>query len=642
MSRWSGAWAAFSQPGKPRELAGAGARIVTLFAIAIALYHIYLFSFGSFTIDARLHRILHLGPILALCFVTFSPSTKQAGRLVILDLILAVLCLVITGYLALNFSLLYDDRMSLDPGSLNQLEIAMGVFLMALLLEASRRAMGNWLGALVVLFLTYAYAGSHMTGVLEHSGFSFTEIIDFTVFTFDGIFTVPLAVASSYIIMFLIFGAFVVESGANRFFTELAQALVGSAAGGSGKIALISSALVGSITGNATANVAITGTVTIPMMKRAGFESHVAGGIEAAASKGGHILPPVMAGIVFLMSEISGISYWQICLASAIPASLYFLSAGFQVHFYATRHGIGGESDAATERKSAWRLLAQGWQHLLPFISIIAFLATGYSPIWAALWSLPVVVLSSWFHKETRMGIGHIGRALERSVMTVRVVTLAVALAGIIISVLFYTGLGSTLTSVLRDLAGTSLFAALLLAGFFCLLLGLSCTVIAAYILTAVLIVPTVMTLGIPAMAAHLFTVYLASVATITPPVGSTFFVAAGLADAPPFRTGWAALRMASAAFVVPFFFVYHPELLLIGNWTGTLLAGLLAVTMVFSLALAIEGWFRGPLDIWKRGLLGAAGLLMVSNATIHLVLGLGLFVLGLIWHLMGVKRPGE
>ena len=223
MNGWSGAWEAFSQPGKPRELTGASARIVTLFTIAIALYHIYLFSFGIFAIDARLHRILHLGPILALCFVTYSPSTSQAGRLVVRDLVLALLCLVITGYLALNFSLLYDDRMSLDPGSLSHLEIAMGVILIALLLEASRRAMGNWLGALVVLFLIYAYAGPHMTGVLEHSGFSFTEIIDFTIFTFDGIFTVPLAVASSYIIMFLIFGAFVVESGANRFYTELAR-----------------------------------------------------------------------------------------------------------------------------------------------------------------------------------------------------------------------------------------------------------------------------------------------------------------------------------------------------------------------------------------------------------------------------------
>lgn len=627
-----------SLSGKTRNLSGLSERAVFAFSVVIALYHFYFFIFGTFYISAYENRIIHFGLILALSFLTYSLSGRST-KTPFIDYILAGLALLITGYLIVNYEWLFEGRMSLEPGSLKPFELAMGVVLILMLFEAARRAIGNWLGLVVLVALIYARIGASLGGLWYNPGFTFEQIIDFTVFTTGGIFTTPLGVAATYIILFLIFGAFVMKSGANVFFTRLAHAIVGDAYGGAAKISLISSGLIGSITGSATANVAITGVVTIPMMKKTGFQPHVAGAVEAAASKGGHILPPVMAGIVFLMSEFSGISYFRICLASAVPALLYYLAVGIQIHCYSKKRGIKG---LGVQKESIGQVLRSGWQYFLPFISLVGMLAYGYSPIWAALYSIPVIIAASWFRKETRMGIPHILKALNYAVMSMRLVTLAVALAGILIGVLFHTGLGTSINGFIRSMAGSHLFFILLLAALFCLMLGLTCTIIAAYILTAVLVVPAVMQLGIPPLASHLFAVYLASTGTITPPMGTTFFVAAGIAEAPAFKTGWAAVRLAFAAFVIPFFFVYHPALLLIGNAISVPLTIMLAVIIVFTIAIALEGWFYGPLAPWQRALFILAGVLMVSVSFISITIGLGLFCVAVSVQILRKRAPAK
>jgi TRAP transporter 4TM/12TM fusion protein len=534
-------------------------------------------------------------------------------------------------YLVANAERLIYERVMLVPGSLTTLELIMGVALIFMLFEASRRAMGPILGILTFLFLLHAYFGPYLAGMLRHAGFSISQIIDFTVFTEQGIFTMPIGISSTYIILFLIFAGLVQVSGATDFFRDLALALAGRTKGGPAKVAVIGSAFIGSITGSAAANVAITGSVTIPMMKRAGFEPYFAGAVEAAASKGGHILPPVMAGTIFIMAEFLGVTYWSICVAAFIPALLYFLGVFLQVHFYALKH----HTTIAKEEEipPLWPTLKKGSQHLLPFIVLVGLLANGYSPIWSALWSLPVVIAASWVRKDTRIGIKRLLNGLGFAVITIRLLMLATALSGIIMGVVLSTGLGTKLMTSVAAISQDRLMVALLMAAAVSFLLGLSLSMVASYILTAILIVPAAVKLGVAPLAAHLFSFYYASLAAITPPVGATFYQAAALAKSPPFKTGWAATRLAIAAIIVPIFFVYYPSMLLIGSITDTIIVVIAAVIAIACLALALEGWLIGQLNLLQRILLIVAGcLLLVIKPAVVVTSGV-LIASALFWH---------
>jgi TRAP transporter 4TM/12TM fusion protein len=466
------------------------------------------------------------------------------------------------------------------------------------------------LALLALFFLLYGYFGPYFGGILKHAGYFFTDIIDITVFTERGILTIPIGICSTYIILFLIFAGLVQISGATEFFTQFALSLAGKAKGGPAKVAVIGSSFIGSITGNAAANVAITGAVSIPMMKRAGFAPYFAGGVEAAASKGGHILPPVMAGTAFIMADFLGVTYWDVCVAAFIPALLYFLGVFLQVHFYSVRNDLTGVEGEDIPR--FWQTLKGGWQHFVPFIVLIGLLARGYSPIWAALWSLPVVIGASWVRKETRIGLKKFLRGLSFSIKAIRLIMLATALSGIIMGMVMYSGLGTRLMTSIASFSQDRLIVALCLAAAVSFLLGLTLSMVASYILTAILIVPAAVKLGVAPMAAHLFSFYFASVATITPPVGGVFYQAAALAESPPFKTGWAATRLAIAAFIVPVFFVYHPGLLFAGPIADILIAVLFTTIAVACVAVALEGWLIAELSIPGRVILVIAGCLLI------------------------------
>jgi TRAP transporter 4TM/12TM fusion protein len=633
-----------SSTGEKKEDAGLMDKIVSIFAILVALYHIYVFTVGVHVYDPFVHRSIHAGSVLALCFLTRSLSPRKTKKLPLTDCFLALLTLFIMAYMTMNaFNLLYE-RQPLSPGSLTAYEVLMGVAFILLLLEGSRRIIGPILGLLIVLFLIYSYIGPHLGGRLYHRGFSFSQIVDFTVFSLDGVFSIPVGVSATYIVMFLIFASFIQVSGAGAFFIDLAYAVAGKARGGPAKVAVISSGFMGSISGSAGANLVTTGAITIPMMKKAGFKPHMAGAIEAAASTGGHIMPPVMAGVIFLMSEITGIPYIEIVFASAVPALLYFLGVGMQVHFYAVRHGIGG-GGSDTEIPSVWRTLKEGWQFLLPFISIVWLLVAGYSPIRAALWSTPVIILVSWFRKETRIGIKEVLRALESSIMSLRVVFVAMALSGILMGVVFYTGIGDKLVSMIRHLAGGMMFPALLLTAVVALILGLPLSMSASYLLVLILIIPAALKLGILPIAAHLFAIYFASVAGITPPTGGLFFMASALAGSPhPFLTGWTATRLAFAGFIVPFLFAYRPALLLIGNLTEIVSVIGLSIIGIIFLAAAAEGWFLRSLNPLERILLILGSFLLVLGDLIHIVGGVVFVGAVLVWQWLKAKshRTGE
>jgi TRAP transporter 4TM/12TM fusion protein len=601
-------WRIFLEQRASREFEGLAGKVVETLATAIAIYHLYVFISGSYEI--YVHRSIHVGSILCLCLLTYSASAKNARKFLSIDVVLALLSLIITAYLAANADRLIYQRLMFLPGSLTAWELGMGLALILMLFEASRRAMGPLLGLVTLFFLLYAYLGVHVGGILHHPGLTFAQIIDYSVFTDFGIFTMPVGVSSTYIIMFVIFAGLLWQSGATDFFRDFALALAGGLRGGPAKVAVIGSAFVGSITGSAAANVVITGSVTIPMMKSAGYKPYFAGAVEAAASTGGHILPPVMAGTVFIMAEFLGVTYWSICVAAFIPALLYFWGIFIQVHCYSIKHNV------ATLKRgqipSVWKTLKGGGEHFLPFIVLVGLLAKGYSPIYAAMWSLPVIIAVSWLRRTSRIGIKKILHGLGSAVLIIRLIMLATALSGIIMGVVLSTGLGTKLMVAVGSLAEDSLALALLIVAAVSFLLGMTLSGIASYILTVILIVPATVKMGIPPLAAHLFSFYFAHLSALTPPVGATFYQAAALAHAPPFKTGWAAVRLVIAGFVVPVFFIYHPSLLLIGSLTETVIVIASATLSVACLGVALEGWLFGNLNTCQRTLIGIAAILLL------------------------------
>ena len=616
------------QQGGDRKFKGIPGYLIDALAIVIALYHLYVFTSGSYEIFV--HRSIHVGSILALCFLTTSPS-KTPKKFLIGDVIFALISLSVMVYLISNANRLIYERLALFPGSLTTLEVIMGFALMLMLLEASRRAMGPLLGFLGIFFLFYAYFGPYFGGILRHSGYSFSQIVDFTVFSEQGIFSMPVGVSSTYIILFLIFAGLVRQSGATDFFRDLALSLAGNLRGGPAKVAVIGSAFIGSITGSAAANVVITGSVTIPMMKKAGYKPYFAGAVEAAASTGGHILPPIMAGTMFLMADFIGVTYWSLCAAALIPALLYFWGIFVQVHFYSVKKQIATVN--IEEIPPILTTLKNGGQHFLPFIVLVGLLAKGYSPIYSALWSLPVVIGASWIRKETRIGIKKILQGLSFSIHVIRLLLLATSVSGMIMGVVMSTGMGTKLMVAVGSLSQGRLGVALLIAAAASFILGMALSGIASYILTVILIVPATVKMGVDPVAAHLFSFYFAHLSAITPPVGATFYQAAALAQSEPFKTGWTATRLVFAGFIIPIFFVYYPSMLLIGSAASTVLVVTIAVLSIAFIGVGLEGWLFKNLNIVQRALFIIGGILLIIIKPTVVIISFIMISVAAIWN---------
>ncbi len=512
----------------------------------------------------------------------------------------------------------------------------MGAALILMLLEAGRRALGPILPLITIVTLIYAYIGPHLGGILYHEGLSFVNMVDLSAFTMGGIFTIPVRVCSTYIILFVMFGAFIQVSGAGGFLTRLGYAMAGKSRGGPGKAAVIGSGFIGSITGSAAANIAVTGAVTIPIMKSVGFKPHVAGAIEAATSNGGQILPPVMGGIAFIMMEFLGISYWEICLAAFIPAILYEVAIFYQVHLHSVKHGIPGSKGAIPQVKE---VLKEGAEFFLPFIFLIGVLVYGFSPIRATLLSIPVVLVVTLLRKKNRMRIKYLFSALERAVMIVRLIMLACALCGIVMGVIFYTGIGSDIVAIIRGLAGESLWVPVLMAAAVSFLTGMVASPVSAYVLCAILVVPATVGLGVPPLAAHLFSVYFASIAIISPPVGAGFYQAAAMAGAEPFPTGWRAVGFATPALIVAFAFVFNPALLLMGSFPEIIKAIFLTLMAICIIGTGVEGWFLKELNIFQRALLIIGGFLFAMMALYQIIAGAAITISVLLWQWIRRKR---
>lgn len=595
-------------------------------AITLGLFQIYAATY--LVLDAYLHRVYYLLFILILVFLV--EPARRSGRRRAPDLALDAVFLAASVAVSLYILLFYEDivwRM----GAPTRADTVMGAIAILLVLEATRRAVGLSMALIAAAFIAYACAGPWLPGLLSHKGFSWERIIYHLYLFQEGIYGLPLGVAATYVFVFVLFGAFLEKTGAGSFFMNLAYALTGRARGGPAKAAVLGSALMGSISGSAIANVVTTGVFTIPMMKRVGYQPHEAGGIEAAASTGGQVLPPVMGAGAFLMAELTGVPYWEIAKISFIPALMYFAVVFLFVDILARRRGLSGLS---REEIPDWRqVLRNGFHYFVPLGVLIYLLMRRYSAVQAGLYALGVLVVVAMLRRGSRLRPVDFVDAFNAAVRGALMVSVATAAAGIIVGIVGLTGLGLKFSALMLSLSGQNLLVALVLVGLASLVLGLGLPVTAAYIVLIVLAGPALMDLGLELLQAHMIVFWFSQDSNVTPPVALAAFAAAGVAGANPNQTALAAWKYAKGLYLIPFLMAYTP-LLLNGppaEVAWAIGAGLLGLV---AFAVFLEGYLLRPTTWPERGLLAAAtvGLLSPQRWLDYLGLVTIVAVLALQW----------
>lgn len=587
------------------------AKLIYCVCIAISLYH-FITSFAGAPATLK-HRSLHVSMMLLLSFVFYPVSDKASRRkLPVYDIILAVLSLLIAVYVWVDY-----PNIIARAGIINTMDLIVGTVLVFLVLEASRRISGLPLTILASIFILYGLFGKNIPGIFSHRGYDWESLVNQFFISTDGIYGTSVGVASSYIFLFILFGEVMNKSGMGQFFNDIALALAGSSKGGPAKVAVIASGFLGSINGSAIANVVTTGTFTIPLMKRTGYSKEFAGAVEATASVGGQLLPPVMGAAAFIMAEMVGIRYSSIIIYAAIPAVLYYVGIIMQVHLRALKnnlHGIPKE-----ELPKVGNVMRDKGHLLIPIIFLLVMLFfSGKTVVFSAFLTIVVTILVSMFRKSTRMTIQDIFDAFAGGAKGTVSVAIACAVVGIIIAVTSITGFGLNMANAIILLGGTSIIATLLFTMVTCMILGMGLPSIPAYLITATIAAPALVKLGIPVVAAHLFVFYFAMFANITPPVALAAFAAAGLSGGDPMKTGFTSVKLALAGFIVPFMFVFNNELLLLNT---TLLVAIriviTSVTGVAMISVAVEGYLRKKVPMLLRiASFAGAMLLITADAT--------------------------
>ena len=613
--------------GSRRELGeGIYAKTVTIFSVGISLWHLYLLTFALGKLDVLLQRTIHLTLLLSLTFLIYNKTSKKTNRIPLVDYVFFLLSLSIGIFIFMNLEKIIFNHIPMVT-SLTNLEIFIGALLIFLALEATRRTCGIAMTLVAIFFLIYSYFGNYLPGILFFEGLSIRDIIDILTYTSDGIFGIAVGVSSTYIILFILFGQIFMKLGGGEFFVDFANCLTGRIKGGPALAAVIGSGLYGTISGSAVADVVTVGSVTIPMMKKIGYKSHFAGAIQAVAGTGATFTPPVMAGVLFLMSDITGIPYGKIALAAAIPAFLFYSSLLATVYFEAVKTGLK-EVDK-DQIPILWNVLKEKGLFFLPLVIIVVTLLKGYTPIRAGLLAIVTTILVAMIRRETRKNlISKILSGLEDGAKGACVVAATCASAGIIMGICFQTGLGGRFSATLFSLSGGSLLPILLFGMFISLILGMGLISVVAYILTSILVVPAVVNAGVPIMAAHLFVVYMAMMSYITPPVAIAAYVAGGIAEASPMKVGFTAMRLGIVGFLVPFFFCYSPELLLIGKPVDIILATISALIGVITLSAGLEGWLFRKLNIILRIFLIIGAVMMIYPGLKTDIVGICLIIL--------------
>jgi len=611
--------------------------LLGLIAIAMSLFHLYTAQFGLLT--AMKQRGIHLLFAFFLVFLRGPLGKKAKGESrptisLVIDWALILLSLAVILNLVLGF-----EEFMMRGGEPTERDIWMGIILVALILEATRRSLGLALPLISLVFILYAFFGNYIPGIWGHRGVDLSSFSAYQYLTTEGIFGIPLGVSASFIFVFILFGSFLVGSGTGEFFIDFANSIAGHLRGGPAKVAVLSSAVFGTISGSAVANVVGTGSFTIPLMKRIGYRPAFAGAVEAVASTGGQIMPPVMGAAAFIMADMLGISYLSVCIAAAIPALLYYWSLLWMVHLEALKLGLRGIPREELPRVSSV-LKSRGFL-LFPAIILLILLVLGYSPMKAGFWSIVSVIVLSYAKKETRINFPRFFQILKNGALGSLEVVMACACAGIVIGIVTQTGLGLKLSGLIIDASGGILILTLIFIMVVSLILGMGLTTSAAYILTVILGGPALVKLGVLPLAAHMFVFYYACLSTITPPVALAAYAGAGIAQAHPFRVGFEAMRLAAVAYFVPYLFIFTPVLLFQGTPVEILMASLTAVIGCVSLGGGLQGFFLTTASIWERGLLIVSGVLLIKPGWITDTLGIGLLLVVLVIQWLRKSRGG-
>lgn len=614
----------YSKESDTMNYAGFMAKIVTAIAISFSLFQLYTAIFG--VLDAQLQRAAHLSFGLALSFLLY-PTKKSWSRDKIhpLDAVLAII-----GAAAPLYIIFAYQELVLRAGTVTGTDLIFGIIGIVTIIEATRRVVGLPMVTVALFFLAYAFLGPYMPGVIAHRGLNAEQLVSHLYFTTEGIFGIPLGVSSTFIFLFILFGAYLEVTGLGKFFIDLANAIAGWASGGPAKVAVLSSGLMGTVSGSSVANVVGTGSLTIPMMIKLGYHKNFAGAVEAAASTGGQLMPPVMGAAAFLMAEFVGMPYVDIVKAAAIPALLYFLGVWLGVHFEAKRSNLKGIP--REQLPKIGEILKERGHLAIPLIVIVYLLVTGYTPMRAALVAIFLSIICAALRKSTRMKPIEITKGLEKGAKGALGVLVACASAGIIIGVVTKTGMGLKLASSLIELSGGLLLPSLFFTMITAIVLGMGVPTTANYVITSTIAAPALLQIGVPVLSAHMFVFYFGIIADVTPPVALAAFAGAGISGGNALRTGVNASKLAIAAFIIPYMFVMSPELLMQGANTGaTLISLITAIIGMVALSASLIGHFIDNTNKLERIFLLTGGLLMINPGAVTDLIGIILIVIVII-----------
>ena len=617
--------------GQKRNLKGTAAKICTLLAVAMSLFHLY--ASGIHMLPQSQHRAVHLAFALALTFLIYPATKKQKEKVPLWDVAVIAVALFIGGYLVVEYQALV-----FRAGEPLIIDLILGGITIVMVLEATRRTMGWPLVVVALVFLSYALWGHLIPGALGHRQYELSRVIEHLFLTGEGIYGVCIYVTATFVFMFILLGAFLNVTGGAQSFIDLAFALTGKYRGGPAKAAVVASGLMGTISGSSFANVAGTGTFTIPLMKSVGYKGEFAGGVEAAASSGGQIMPPIMGAAAFIMAEMTGVPYGRLIVHAAIPAVLYYVSVFLMVDIEAAKLGLSGIPGEKLPR--LLKVFKDGGFLLLAPLSIVYMLLAGYSPIKASYMAVLLVIVASFMRKATRMNLRRFMEALELGAKGALSVIAACAVAGIIVGCVTLTGLGLKFADLIVALAHGQLYPALFLTMFASIIMGMGMPTTALYIILGSMVAPALVRMNVPVVAAHLFIFYFGCMASVTPPVALSSYLAAAIAEADSVKTALNGLKLASSAFILPFIFALSPQLLLIDTTplkalvsTGTAIIGVIA------LASCLENYLFGRLKPYQRFLVGAAALILMYPGWSTDLVGLGIIVAVCLIKIVSNKR---
>lgn len=607
-----------------RKLHGWRRGLVTLIALLFSLFQLYTAQIGG--LDSLQQRPIHLAFVLCLIFLLYPMYKKSKKRDTIpaWDFTFAL----IGAFLGLYWILFYNDLVY-RTGDHTWFDLLVGGLTILFILEASRRVVGKAISILVLIFLLYALAGKYMPGFLKHAGISFERLFGHMYFTTEGIFGVPLAVSSTFVFLFLLYGAILDKTGVGDYFNDLALVIAGRAVGGPAKVTIFSSALQGTISGSSVANVVTSGAYTIPLMKRLGYRKEFAAAVEATSSTGGQIMPPVMGAAAFLMAEMTGIPYWEIAKAALFPAILFFLGVWIMVHYEAKRLGLRG---LKKEELPSVKEVLKKLYLLIPIASLIYFLAIGLTPMRAALYGVFAAIAVGMIQPgEKRLTLKGLIEALATGARSALGVAIACAAVGMIVGVIVLTGLGLKFANGLIGVAGTNVFLVLVMTMIACLIMGMGTPTTANYVITSMIAAPVLVKLGYPLLSAHMFVFYFGILADVTPPVALASFAASGIGQSDPLRTGVESTRLSIAAFIIPYIFVFSPQMLMVDtNWQEILLTVVTALVGMIGVGAGMIGYWKKSLNLFLRLVLVAGGILLVIPQLTLSLMGLAIMVL--VW----------